>query len=412
MQPGRKEKEHHVWLARVTTRFSMPWNSNSGGGGGGPWGGGGGTGGGGGPWGGGNRGGNRGGPPRPSDLEDMLRKGQDRLRNLMPGGMGSARGIILVALVVICGWLLTGFYRVETNQQAIELVFGRPNGPPQGEGLRYNLPAPIGRVIKVDVTNRRQVTIGATGSMPQTRSPSRSPQRLSTSENLMLTADENILDIGFNVIWQVQDIYKFVFNAPNPDETVKAAAESAMRQVVGRSQLQFALTEGRNRIQEEAREEIQRLLDSYNVGIRIVELQLRQSDPPQQVIAQFRDVQAARADKERKINEANGYRNEIVPRAKGESEAQVQAAEAYRTEVVNRAQGDAQRFISVYQQYALAKDITTQRIYLETMEDVLRGVNKVLIDRSGTGVVPYLPLPEIQKRTGPTAPAPSAGATR
>jgi membrane protease subunit HflK len=393
----------------------MPWNSNSGGGGGGPWGGGGGSGGGGGggPWGGGNRGGGRGGPPRPSDLEDMLRKSQDRLRNLMPGGMGSARGIILVALVIVVGWLLTGLYRVETNQQAIELVFGRPNGPPQGEGLKYNLPAPIGRVIKVDVTNRRQVTIGAGGSAPQTRSStvSRGSSRLSTSENLMLTADENILDIGFNVIWQVQDIYKFVFNAPNPDETVKAAAESAMRQVVGRSQLQFALTEGRNRIQEDAREEIQRLLDSYNVGIRVVELQLRQSDPPQQVIAQFRDVQAARADKERKINEANGYRNEIVPRAKGESEALVQAAEAYRTEVVNRAQGDAQRFVSVYQQYTLAKDITTERIYLETMEEVLRGVNKVLIDKSGGGVVPYLPLPEIQKRSGPAAAA-APGATR
>ncbi|HEX2889027.1 FtsH protease activity modulator HflK [Vineibacter terrae] len=391
----------------------MPWSNNSGGGGG-PWGGGGGSGG---PWGGGGGrgGGNRGGPPRPPDLEEVLRKGQDRLRNILPGGMGSARGLILVALVVLVGWLLTGLYRVETNQQAIELVFGRPNGPPQGEGLKYNLPAPIGRVIKVDVTNQRSVTIGSTGPTPETRTVpgSRGPQRMITSENLMLTSDENILDIGFVVFWQVQDIYKFVFNAPNPDETVKAAAESAMRQVVGRSQLQFALTEGRSRIQEEAREEIQRLLDSYNVGIRIVGLALRQSDPPQQVIAQFRDVQAARADKERKINEANGYRNEIVPRAKGEAEALVQAAEAYRTEVVNRSQGDSQRFISVYQQYSLAKDITTQRIYLETMEEVLRSVNKVILDKNGSGVVPYLPLPELQKRPGPTAATPSGqGASR
>jgi membrane protease subunit HflK len=389
----------------------MPWNNNSGGGGG-PWGGGGG-----GPWGGGGRGGNRGGPPRPPDFEEMLRKSQDRLRNLMPGGMGSARGIILVALVVAVGWLLTGLYRVETNQQAIELVFGRPNGPPQGEGLKYNLPSPIGRVIKVDVTNRRQVTIGSTGPTPETRPlpGTRGPQRAITSENLMLTADENIVDIGFNVIWQVQDIYKFAFNAPNPDETVKAASESAMRQVIGQSQLQFVLTEGRSRIQESAREEIQRLLDSYDVGIRIVELNMRQADPPAQVIAQFRDVQAARADKERKINEANGYRNEIVPRAKGEAEALVQAAEGYRTEVVNRSQGDAQRFISVYQQYTQAKDITTQRIYLETMEEVLRGVNKILLDKGGSGVVPYLPLPEIQKRASPPAatqgPA-SQGATR
>ncbi|HJQ59809.1 MAG TPA: FtsH protease activity modulator HflK [Vineibacter sp.] len=388
----------------------MPWNNNSGGGG--PWGGGGG--GGGGPWGGGGRGGNRGGPPRPPDLEEVLRKGQDRLKNLMPGGMGSARGILLVALVVLVGWLLTGFYRVETNQQAIELVFGRPNGPAKGEGLQYNLPGPIGRVIKIGVTDQRSITIGSAGA-PDTRpTPGRAPQRLVTSENLMLTADENIVDIGFVVFWQVQDIYKFVFNNPrNVDETVKAASEAAMRQVVGRSQLQFALTEGRNRIQEDARNEIQRLLDSYDAGIRIVGLALRQSDPPQQVIAQFRDVQAARADKERKINEANGYRNEIIPRAKGEAEQQVQAADGYKTEVVNRAQGDAQRFISVYRQYALAKDVTTQRIYLETMEEVLRNVNKVVIDKNGgSGVVPYLPLPEIGRRPGPTPTAPAQGGTR
>jgi len=390
----------------------MPWSNNSGGGG--PWGGGSG---GGGPWGGGGRGGGRGGPPRPPDLEDVLRRGQDRLKSLLPGGMGSARGLILVALVVVVGWLLTGLYRVETNQQAIELVFGRPNGPPQGEGLKYNLPSPIGRVIKVDVTNQRSITIGsAAGGDSRPLPGSRGgPQRAITSENLMLTSDENILDMGFVIFWQVQDIYKFVFNnPPNPDETVKAAAESAMRQVIGRSQLQFALTEGRNRIQEEAREEIQRMLDSYDAGIRIVGLALRQIDPPQQVIAQFRDVQAARADKERKINEATGYRNEIVPRAKGESEALVQSAEGYRTEVVNRASGDAQRFVSVYQQYSLAKDVTLQRIYIETMEEVLRGVNKVLLDKGGNGVVPYLPLPEIQKRvaTPPQAPAANQGATR
>lgn len=390
----------------------MPWNNNSGG----PWGGGGGSGGGGGnsPWGGGGRGGNRGGPPRPPDLEEVLRKSQDRLKNLLPGGMGSARGLLLVALVVIAGWLLTGLYRVETNQQAIEMIFGRPNGPPRGEGLRYNLPAPIGRVIKVDVTNQRSVLIGSAGPSETRPLPgSRGPRGSAiTTENLMLTSDENILDMGFVVFWQVQDIYKFVFNLPNPDETVKAAAESAMRQVVGTSHLQFALTEGRNKIQEEAREEIQRMLDSYGAGIRVVGLALRQIDPPQQVIAQFRDVQAARADKERKINEANGYRNEIVPRAKGESEALVQAAEGYRTEVVNRAQGDAQRFVSVYQQYILAKDVTTQRIYLETMEEVLRGVNKVILDKNGGGVVPYLPLPEIQKRSGPAITAPGQGAGR
>jgi membrane protease subunit HflK len=386
----------------------MPWNNNSGGGGGGgPWGGGGQ---GGGPWGGkDNR--PRGSGPRPPDLEEVLRKGQDRLKNLMPGGMGSARGIILIGLVIVVIWLASGFYRVETNQQAIELVFGRPTGAPTTEGLRYNLPGPIGRVIKVDVTNQRSVTIGS--GAPSEGRISRSPRQIATSENLMLTGDENILDVGFVVFWQVQDAEKYVFNVPNPDETVKAASESAMRQVIGRSQLQFAQTEGRSRIEQEAREEIQRMLDSYGAGIRITQLQLKQSDPPQQVIADFRDVQAARANKEGKINDANGYRNEILPRAKGEAEAIVQAAEAYRAEIVNRAQGDAQRFISVYTQYALAKDITQRRIYLETMEQILRNVNKVLIDKSSGGVVPYLPLPELRRLPGgEPSPQSTPGATR
>jgi len=389
----------------------MPWNNNSGGGGGGPWGGGGQ---GGGPWGGKDNKprGPFGGGPKPPDIEEVLRKGQDRLKNLMPGGMGSARGIVLIGLAVLVVWLLTGFYRVETNQQAIELVFGRPRDVPTGEGLQYNLPGPIGRVIKVDVTNQRSVTIGV-GAAPDGRA-TRGQRTLATTENLMLTGDENILDVGFVVFWQVADSVKYVFNIPNPDETVKAAAESAMRQVIGRSQLQFAQTEGRSRIEQEAREEIQSMLNSYGAGIRITQLQLRQSDPPVQVIADFRDVQAARADKDRRINEANGYRNEILPRAKGEAEAIVQAAEAYRLEILNRAEGDAQRFISVYNQYTLAKDITTQRIYLETMEQILRNVNKVLIDKNGGGVVPYLPLPELRRAPGGAEPSPKPvpGGTR
>jgi membrane protease subunit HflK len=328
-------------------------------------------------------------------------------------------------LVVVLGWLLTGFYRVDTNQKAIELVFGSPKGEPQGEGLRYNLPAPIGRVVKIDVTNQRSISVGSTGSPePRTLPGSRGPRGGSvvTTENLMLTSDENILDMGFVVFWKVRqkgtadaqkrDLYKFVFNVPNPDETVKAAAESAMRQVIGNSELQNALTTDRNKIQEEAAKQIQAMLDSYDTGIDIVNLALRQIDPPQQVIAQFRDVQAARADKVRKENEAYGYRNEIVARAEGEAQAMVAAAQGYKTEVVNRAQGDAQRFISVYQQYVQAKDITTQRIYLETMEEVLRGVNKVLLDKGSGAVVPYLPLPELQKRAGPPAAPAGQGASR
>jgi len=390
----------------------MPWNSNSGGSkGGGPWGSGGGGGGGGNnPWGsGGNRGGGPFGGPRPPDIEDLIRRGQDKLRNIIPGGFGSAPGILLVVLSVILIWVVFGFFRVQTSEQAIKMVFGRPLGPPVGEGLSWNWAWPIGTVIKQDVLKQTQVYIGDNSGGP--RGGARPPQRTKTSENLMLTGDENIVNVNFGVIWQIKDITLYTFNSRDPEGTVRTAAESAMRQVIGKSELQFALGEGRVKIEQETREELQRILDFYGTGVRVTQLQLQSVDPPDNVLDAFRDVQAARADKERKINEANGYRNEIVPRAKGEAEAQVQAAEAYRTEVVNRSQGDAQRFMSVYAQYSLAKDITVQRIYLETLEEVMRNANKVLVDRgAGSGVVPYLPLPELQRQQRPAGSGASPGA--
>ena len=191
----------------------------------------------------------------------------------------------------------------------------------------------------------------------------------------------------------------------NPEENVRAGAEAAMREIIGKSNLQFAQTEGRSRIEQDTKDLLQRILDDYGLGVRISQVQLLRVDPPQEVIAAFRDVQAARADKERSINEANTYRNQVLPRAKGEAEAIIQRGEAYKAQTVARASGDAQRFTQVYEQYAKAKDITTERIYLDTMEEVLRNVNKVLVDKntSGTGVLPYLPLPEF--RTGQPAPS-------
>lgn len=398
----------------------MPWNSNSGGPkGSGPWGSGGGGGGGNNnPWGGGGRGGGPFGGQRPPDFEDMIRRSQERLKGLIPGGFGSVPGILLVVLVAVLLWVAAGFFRVQTNEQAIKMVFGRPVGSPVGEGLSWNVYWPIGSVIKQDVLRQTQVNIGDPSGGQGGRN--RPQGRGQSSENLMLTGDENIVNVNFGVIWQIKDITQFVFFTRNPEATVRTVAESAMRQIIGKSDLQYALGEGRGKIEQEAREELQKILDSYGTGILVNQLQLQSVDPPAMVLEAFRDVQAARADKERKINEANGYRNEIVPRAKGEAEAQVQAAEAYRTEVVNRAQGDAQRFISVYSQYSQAKDITIQRIYIETMEEVLRNASKVLLDKNGgSGVVPYLPLPEIQRQRGggtglpPGAPtSPGGGATR
>ncbi len=400
----------------------MAWNNNSGG----PWGGGGGGGGGGnggGPWGsgGGGRGGGGGpfGSRRPPDMEDVIRKGQERLKNLIPGGFGSYKGVVLILLAGLVIWLVTGFFRVQPNQQAIQLVFGSPNAKPVEPGLQYNWPSPIGNVIVVNVQDQRRVVIGSRGgqgqasSTPYTRGP-----RPTSTENLMLTGDENIVDIEFAVLWQIKDVFKYAFDVRNPEENVRAGAEAAMREVIGKSNLQYAQTEGRSRIEQDTKDLLQRMLDEYGLGVRISNIQLLRVDPPQEVIAAFRDVQAARADKEKSINEANTYRNQVLPRAKGEAESIIQRGEAYKAQIIARASGDAQRFDQVYGQWAKAKDITTERLYLDTMEEVLRNVNKVMIDKNsgGPGVVPYLPLPELNK-TPPGAPAvrqapPAAGATR
>ena len=362
------------------------------------------TNGGGGPWdrggGGGNRGGGGGpfGSRRPPDMEDVIRKGQERLKNLIPGGFGSYKGIALVVLLGVVIWLVTGFFRVQPNQQAIQLVFGKPYGKPVEPGLHYNLPGPIGNVVVVNVQDQRRVVIGSRGGQDRTTTYNRGPRPTST-ENLMLTSDENIVDIEFAVLWQIKDVFNYAFDVRNPEENVRAGAEAAMREIIGRSNLEYAQTEGRSRIEDDTKQLLQGILDEYGLGVRINNIQLLRVDPPQEVIPAFRDVQAARADKEKSINEANTYRNQVLPRAKGEAEAIIQRGEAYKAEIVARASGDAQRFTQVYEQYDKARDITTERLYLDTMEEVLRNVNKVLVDKnaSGTGgVLPYLPLPELK----------------
>jgi membrane protease subunit HflK len=415
MQPGMKAK-----VPRVGLEVRMAWNNNSGG----PWGGGGnnGGGGGGGPWSGGG-GGNRGGGPfgsrRPPDMEDVIRKGQERLRNLMPGGLGSFKGILLIALLAIAIWLVTGFFRVQPNQQAIQLIFGKPYGGPVASGLHYNLPSPIGSVVVVNVQDQRRTVIGSRTASD--RNSYGRGSRATSTENLMLTGDENIVDIEFAVLWQIKDVFQYAFGVRNGEETVRATAEAAMREVIGKSNLQYAQTEGRTRIEQDTKDLLQRVLDEYGLGAQIAQVQLLRVDPPQEVIGAFRDVQAARADKEKAINEANTYRNQVLPRAKGEAEAIIQRAEGYKAQTVARAKGDVQRFNQVYEQYAKAKDITTERLYLETLEDVMRNVNKVMVDKNGgPGVVPYLPLPELKPnqngsglpRTPPPLPPVTTGGSR
>ena len=359
---------------------------------------------GGGPWGpsggrGGNNGGGGGGGPQPPDIDEVIRKSQEALKKIIPGGVGGGRGAILLVLVAIALWLASGFYRVLPDEQGVVTRFGAYVATTL-PGLNYHLPYPIEDVLTPKVTrvNRAEVGFRTAGDNARPDLARGLPD-----ESLMLTGDENIVDINFVVFWVIKDAGQYLFNIRDPDSTVKAVAESVMREIIGQTKIASALAEGRGAIEVRAQSDIQKILDDYQSGIQITQSQLLKVDPPQQVVDSFRDVQRARADQERLRNEAEAYRNDIIPRARGEAEQLVQEAEAYKQEVVARAQGDADRFDNVYTSYSKAKDVTVRRMYLETMEEVLGNANKVIIDggaAGASGVVPYLPLPELQKRNG------------
>ena len=368
----------------------MPWSNQGGGGGGGPWGGS--------PQGGGQNPWGRGGGPSQADIEEMIRRGQDRFRQVMPKGFGGGRGILIAIVVIIIGWLLTGIYRVQPDELGVVQRFGayvRTEQP----GLRYHLPAPIETVTKPSVTTQNRIEIGFSSGDGRAN-------RDIPDESLMLTNDENIIDIDFVVLWRISDPVAYLFNIKDPNGTVKVAAESAMREVIGRTEIQPALNEARVRIEQETRQLLQQTLDSYGIpgrpgaGVIVDQVQLQKVAPPQQVIDAFDDVQRARQDQDRLRNEAEAYRNDVVPRARGDAERIAQEAEAYREKVVAQARGDAARFTSVLQSYRAAPAITAERFYLETLESVLKGSNKILIDDAvgGQGVVPYLPLDKLQSK--------------
>jgi len=391
-----------------------PWGTGPRGGGGGPWGTGGGRGNGGGPGGGGSGPGPRG--PQPPNLEELLRRSQDRFRRLLPGGLGAGTGIAVVVIAIAVIWLASGFYRVLPDEVGIVLRFGAYNRMTQ-PGLNYHLPSPIESVLRPSVTRVNRTEIGYRAAEATTRT---NASRQIPEEALMLTGDENIVDINFTVFWIIKDAQAYLFNIRGPESTVKSASESAMREVVGETPIAQALAEGRGKIEADTQHLLQSILDSYGAGIEVTQVQLLKVDPPGPVIDAFRDVQRALADRERLRNEAEAYRNDILPRARGDAVKIKQDAEAYRAEIVARAQGDADRFTSVYNAFKAAQDVTLQRLYLETMEEILKNSNKVIIDKSaeGAGVLPYLSLPALPAfgttpaspaATGQTAP-PAAGA--
>ncbi|WP_024278428.1 FtsH protease activity modulator HflK [Xanthobacter sp. 126] len=362
----------------------------------------------GGPWGNGPRGPWGSGPsssgPTPPDLEDLIRRSQDRLRSIMPGSFGT-NGIILVIALVVAGWFLSGFYRVLPDEQGVVLRFGKFVGITQ-PGLNYHWPYPIENVLTPKVTFVNRIDIGMRVSEDPRRNGTRTTDV--AEESLMLTGDENIVDVDFSVFWVINNAEEYLFNVQNPEGTIKAVAESAMREVIGRTNIQPILTGARQGIETGVQELMQQVLNGYKAGVQVTQVQMQKVDPPSQVIDAFRDVQAARADAERAQNEAQTYANRVLPEARGEASRVENAAQAYRERTVVEARGQAARFLKVYDEYQKAKEVTRQRMYLETMERVLGSVDKVLVDPSaarqgGSGVVPVLPLTDTIRR----APAPA-----
>ena len=370
----------------------MPWN-NQGNNNGGPWGGGNNGGNNGGnPWGGGPQR-PSGGRPNPPDFDKVISDLKNNFGGKMPGG-GSSRRLILLGLIILMGlWVATGFYRVNPQQQGVVLRFGewiRTTGP----GLHYHLPFPIEQVLTPDVTRDNRLEIGF-----RDVAGSSATRRDIADESLMITGDENIVDIDFVVFWRISDAGEYLFNLADPDETIKVAAEAVMREIIGQTAIQTALTEGRQNVQFAVREKLQELLDDYRAGVRVREVQLLAVDPPSDVIDAFNDVQRARQDRDRLKNQAEAFRNDIVPRARGQAAQLIAEAEAYREEVMNRAKGDASRFDQVFSAYEANKDVTRERIYIETIEEVFGNIEKIIIDEDGQSVVPYLPLKELGRAT-------------
>lgn len=365
----------------------MPWSSQGGG-----W-----QGGGRGPWGQGPQGG---GPRNtPPDLEEILKRGQDRLKTIIPGGGaggGSNKllGLVIVALL-IGAYVWNAAYRVQPDEVGVELLFGKAMPGETSPGLHF-IAWPFETVETVPALRTNQMRIGSLQS------------GRNDEAGLMLTGDQNIVDIGFTVLWRIRNPREYLFDISNQEQLVRVVAESAMRDVVGQTTAEVVRTTGRSEVQEAVLTLMQSTLDSYDSGIQLLSVNIERADPPAAVSDAFEEVQRAKQDQERFIEDAQKYSNRRLGEARGEAARIREEAEAYKGRVVAEAQGASDRFIQVFEEYSKAEDVTRQRLYLETMESVLGDSNKVIIeDGAGSGVVPYLPLPEVQQRR--SAPATTTG---
>ena len=374
----------------------MPWNNQ----GGGPWGSGPK-----GPWGSGPQSSG----PTPPDLEEFLRRGQDKLRSVMPGGSLGGRGVFLIAIIAFMFWIGSGIYFVQPDETGVVMRFGeyvRDANP----GANYHLPYPIESVLTPKVTRVNRIDVGMR-VVEDARRGGTEPRDV-PEESLMLTGDENIVEVEFSVFWAIKPgkgASEYLFNIQNPEGTVKAVAESAMREAIGRANLQPILTTARKDVEKEVHDLMQTILDRYGAGVQITEVQMQRVYPPAEAAPAFREVQAARIGAESAQNEAQRYANQKIPEARGHAAQITQSAEAYREQTVAEATGQAARFLKVYEEYKKAPEVTRRRIYLETMEKVFGRTNKIILDANGAngnGIVPYLPLSEPTQKPAP-APAPS-----
>jgi membrane protease subunit HflK len=359
----------------------MPWNNQSGGGR---------RGGGGGPWGQGPTG----GPHQQPDLEELLKRSREGLKQVMPGGAGPPGLLIFLAALAAALFVayFAFFFIVKVDEVGVVMRFGKFDREVR-PGLHFRLPYPIEEVRLPKVTAQNIIEIGF--------EPARGGRggRDVPTESLMLTGDENIVVVGFVVRWRINDAQKYLFNIQKPDETVKEVAESAMREVVGQSEIKPLITEARFQTESAVQKLMQEVLDYYGTGITIEQVTMQKSEPPPQVIDAFLDVQNAQADKAKYQNDAFAYANKVVPEARGEADRIVLGAQGYKQQAVAEAKGQTARFLKVYEEYKKAPDVTRKRLYLETMERVLGGADKIIVDgKTGPGVVPYLPLDQVKKR--------------
>jgi membrane protease subunit HflK len=333
--------------------------------------------------------------PGAAEIEEMIKRSQDRIRQALPGGVGGGRALILVLVVLLLLWGASGFYRVQPDEQGVVLQFGEWVSTTES-GLRWHLPFPIETVIKPKVERLNSIDVGF-------RSAAQGAPRSSrdiAEESLMLTGDQNIIDIDFTIFWKISDAGLYLFKIRDPEATVKIAAESAMREIIGRTEIQRALSEDRQAIEISSRELLQTILNEYESGIEVTQVQLQDVQPPRQVADAFIDVKRAEQDRTRLRNEAEAYRNDVLPRARGEAQRMIQDANAYRERLINEAQGEAQRFLNVYEAYLENPDVTKRRMYIETLESVYARTNKVIMGKGTEGVVPYLPLNELKLQSG------------